>query len=270
MATGMNLYSLITAIFVGGAAGYLGSLMLTKRMALVGDALGHVALPGMGLALLFGFNVSLGAFVFLLAGILLIWFLEAKTELSAEALVGIIFVLSLAIGFLITPEPELLHALVGDISEVSFWGAFTAAVFCIVLFLLVKKIYSRLMIISLSQDLAKAEKINANKLNLFYLLAIAVIVALGVKVVGSLLVGALVIVPAAAARNLSKNLKQYVSLSALLGMISCFLGIVLSGFVNLPAGPLVIIISVALFGLSLFKRYEKIFGRHILRPFSPI
>ena len=58
------LFSLISGIFIGGVAGYLGSLMLTKRMALVGDAFGHVALPGMGLALLLGLDVSFGAFVF--------------------------------------------------------------------------------------------------------------------------------------------------------------------------------------------------------------
>jgi len=63
------LFSLISGIFIGGAAGYLGSLMLTKRMALVGDALGHVALPGMGLALIFGLDISFGAFLFLLLGI---------------------------------------------------------------------------------------------------------------------------------------------------------------------------------------------------------
>ena len=62
--TSQFLFSLIAGIFIGGAAGYLGSLMLTKRMALVGDALGHVALPGMGLALLLWANVSLGAFLF--------------------------------------------------------------------------------------------------------------------------------------------------------------------------------------------------------------
>ena len=67
--TNQFILSLISGIFIGGVAGYLGSLMLTKRMALVGDALGHVALPGMGLALLFGFNVSFGAFLFLLLGI---------------------------------------------------------------------------------------------------------------------------------------------------------------------------------------------------------
>ena len=63
------LFSLISGIFIGGAAGYLGSLMLTKRMAFVGDALGHVALPGMGLALIFGLDISFGAFLFLLLGI---------------------------------------------------------------------------------------------------------------------------------------------------------------------------------------------------------
>ena len=93
--------------------------MLTKRMALVGDALGHVALPGMGLALLLGLNVSLGAFVFLLLGIFFVWLLEIRTSLPTEALVGVIFVASLASGFLIVPEPELLEALFGDISEVS-------------------------------------------------------------------------------------------------------------------------------------------------------
>ena len=93
------ILSLISGIFIGGVAGYLGSLMLTKRMALVGDALGHVALPGMGLALLFGLDVSFGAFLFLLLGIFLIWLFEIKTSLPMEALVGIVFVASLAIGF---------------------------------------------------------------------------------------------------------------------------------------------------------------------------
>ncbi len=246
------MFSLITAIFVGGAAGYLGSLMITKRMALVGDALGHVALPGMGLALLLNLNISLGAFVFLLAGIILIWFLESRSELSTETLVGVIFVSSLAVGFLVTPQPDLLEALIGDISLISFWEAFAVAVVSIILFILVRKIYSKMMLISLSEDLAPDNNIALTQYNLLSLLAVAVIVALGVRVVGSLLVGALVIVPAAASRNISRNLKQYIYLSIILGAVSCFLGVLFSGFVAFPAGPLVIIISVVFFGLSLF------------------
>ncbi len=151
------LFSLISGIFIGGAAGYLGSLMLTKRMALVGDALGHVALPGMGLALLLGLNVSFGAFVFLLFGIFLIWLFEIKTSLPTEALVGVIFVASLAVGFLIVPELELLEALFGDILKVSFDMALVSAIFSILVFLVVKSIYPGMILASISNDLAKRE-----------------------------------------------------------------------------------------------------------------
>lgn len=249
------LFSLISGIFIGGAAGYLGSLMLTKRMALVGDALGHVALPGMGLALLLGLNVSFGAFVFLLFGIFLIWLFEIKTSLPTEALVGVIFVASLAVGFLIVPELELLEALFGDILKVSFDMALASAIFSILVFLVVKSIYPGMILASISNDLAKSEGIEVKKQNFIYLFSIAVMVALGIKIVGSLLVGALVIVPAAAARNVSKNLKEYYLGSIVLGILSCFFGSLLFKLTGLPAGPLIILTSTLFFLISLiFKR----------------
>lgn len=250
------LLSLIVAIFVGGVAGYLGSLMLTKRMALVGDALGHIALPGMGLALLWGLNVSFGAFVFLLAGVLLIWFLETKTHLPTETLVGIIFVFSLALGFLITPEPELLHALVGDISQVFLLDAAASVVLSIFVLYVINKIYPKMMLASISEDLAAVSRINIKKYNLIYLLAISIIVALGVKVVGSLLIGALVIIPAAASRIISQNIRQYTLVSALLGILSCVLGILFSKITGLPVGPLIILTCILFFVISLVFKKE--------------
>ena len=250
------LLSLIVAIFVGGVAGYLGSLMITKRMALAGDALGHIALPGMGLALLWGLNVSLGAFVFLLLGILLIWFLETKTHLPTETLVGIIFVFSLALGFLITPEPELLHALVGDISQVFLLDAAASVVLSIFVLYVVNKIYPKIILASISEDLAAVSRINIKKYNLIYLLAISIIVALGVKVVGSLLIGALVIIPAAASRIISQNIRQYTLISALLGILSCVLGILFSKITGLPVGPLIILTCILFFAISLVFKKE--------------
>lgn len=248
------LLSLISGIFIGGAAGYLGSLMLTKRMALVGDALGHVALPGMGLALLLGLNVSLGAFVFLLLGIFLIWLFETRTSLPTEALVGVIFVASLAAGFLIVPELELLEALFGDISKVSFAMTAASVVFSLIIFRVINRIYPKMILASVSDDLAQSEGIKVKRQNLIYLLSIAAMVALGVKIVGSLLVGALVIVPAAAARNLSRNLKQYYWGSAVLGVLSCLLGSLLFKFTGLPAGPLIILTSTLFFLVSLILK----------------
>ncbi len=251
----INLYSLITAIFVGGAAGYVGSLMLTKRMALVGDAFGHVALPGMGLALLFGLNVSLGAFAFLFLGVLVVWYLEPKTQLPAETLVGIIFVLSLAVGFLITPEPELLEALFGDISKVSFWGTVASAVASVLVGLTVWKIYPKITLGSISEDIAAANKINVKKYNFIYLLMVAIVVALGVRIVGSLLAGALVIVPAAAARLISSNLRQYAAFSAGFGILSCIFGILLAQTINFSAGPIIILVCSFFFLIALvFKK----------------
>ena len=256
-----NLYSLITVIFVGGVAGYLGSLMITKKMALVGDALGHVALPGMGLALLWGFNVSLGAFVFLFFGVVSIWYLQTKTQLSTETLVGIIFVLSLAIGFLIIPKPELLHALIGNINQVSFWDFIISVILSILVFYIIRKIYSDMILSSMSEDLAIANKINIKKQNFIYLLTIALIVALGVKVVGSLLMGALVIIPAATSRNVSRNMRQYIFISILFGSLSGALGFLAFKITNLPVGPLVILVSVSMFIISLLFKNVKFLSK---------
>src|SRR3989337_4320364 len=103
---------------VGASSGFLGSFMVLKRMSLVGDALSHVALPGMAIALTLSINPILGALVALFIAILGIWYLEEKSEIYPEALVGIFFTASLAIGILITPEPELLEALFGNLEKI--------------------------------------------------------------------------------------------------------------------------------------------------------
>lgn len=200
------LLSLIVGISVGGAAGYLGSLMLSRRMALVAGPLGHLTLPGIALASMNDFNVSLGAFPFVVFGIILIWLFEIRTKLPMEALTAVVFASGVAITFLFLPIEQAEAALVGDISRVRFVEAILAVVLAFLLFLIVKVIYSKIVLINISEELAQSEKIDIKKYNLIYLGAIAVIVALGVKMVGGLLTAALVAIPASAARNLSRNL----------------------------------------------------------------
>jgi len=249
------LYSLITGIFIGGVAGYLGSLMITKRMALVGDALGHVALPGVALALIYGFNVSLGAVPALILGIILIWLFEMRTKLPMEALTGVVFTASVAIAFLFLPGEKVSTALIGDISQVGFWDTLVSAMLCIFTFLVLRKIFSKIILANLSENLAKVEHIKVERYNFIYLVCIAIVVALGIKVTGSLLMGALVITPAAAARNFSRNLFQYSFGALLIGGISCLLGILAFRFFSLPAGPLIILVATFFFLISLiFKK----------------
>jgi ABC-type Mn2+/Zn2+ transport system permease subunit len=249
------LLSLISGIFIGGAAGYLGSLMLSRRMALVAGPLGHLTLPGIALALLYGFDVSLGAFPFVILGIVLIWAFEIKTKLPMEALTALVFASGVAIAFLFLPIEQAETALVGDITKAKLGETVVSVVISFVLILTVQRNYAKLVLINISEDLAISEGISVKKINLLYLLLIAVIVALGVKMVGGLLTAALVAIPPSVARNLGRNLHQYAFGAMAVGIASSFLGIVLFKLTGYPAGPLIILVSALIFLASLtFKK----------------
>jgi len=250
---------LISGILVGAVAGYLGSLMLSRRMTIVVDPLSHLALPGVALALLLGQDISLGAFLFLFMGMLLIWFLETRTGLPTETVIAILFSVSLAITFLFLSEEQIEKALLGDIAKIGFKQAIIIVSVCLIIFLILQKIYQKLVLINISEDLARAEGFRLKKYQLLYLLTIATMVALSVKYVGGLLVAGLTVLPAASARSLVRNLKMYQIFSFLLGACSALLGICLFKITNLAVGPLIIISGLFFFIISLiFKKiYEK-------------
>ena len=251
----MLLLSLIVGCLIGGVAGYLGTLMLSRRMALVAGPLGHLALPGIALALIYNFDVSLGAFPFIILGIFLIWVFETRTKLPIESLTAIIFAFGMSIAFLFLPIEQAKTALIGDVFRIGIPDAILSIFLSIFVFALTKSIYQKVVLVSISEDLAKCEKIDPKKYNLIYLLGIAIMVALGVKIVGGLLTAALVAIPAATSRRLSKNLVEYSILGLIFGSISPFFGILFSTFTSLPAGPLTIIIATSFFVISaIFKR----------------
>jgi ABC-type Mn2+/Zn2+ transport system permease subunit len=241
------ILGLIAGAFVGSTAGYLGSIMLSKHMALVGDALSHVALPGLALGILFSFNAFIGAFLFLAASVVATWYLQKSTTLSVEAIIGVLFVLALSIGILITPKVDLLEALFGDISKITLADTIITVLVSLFVVFVMRRIYNKLAISMISKELALASRIKVERINLIFLLLVAIIVAVGIKEVGTLLVGAVVIVPAAAAKTVSTTLSRYSLVSAIFGLASATLGVVLSSYVNLPAGPLVVIVGTAIF-----------------------
>lgn len=254
MATNF-LAILLAGIFVGGVAGYLGSLMLSRKMTVIVDPLSHLALPGVALALIFGKDISLGAFFFLFFGTILIWFLEKITKLPTETIVAILFSISLATTFLFLEEEKLHELLVGDISKIGTVEGTITILVCLFVFFLIQKSYQKLILISISEDLARAEKINPRKYQFLYLISISAIVALGVKFVGGLLVAGLTALPAASAKNLTKNLKNYKILASFFGIICAIFGILISKMINFPAGPLIIIFGFLIFFFSiLIKR----------------
>jgi len=242
-----SLISLVIGVSVGLSAGYLGSLMVLKKMALVGDALSHVALPGLALGILLSFNPFIGAFAFLFGCALIVWRIERITRLPIETIVGAMFTLALAVGILIIPETDLLEALFGDITKVTLLDAAIAAVVAASAVLLTRAIYRKMILSMISEELATSSGVNVANTNLVYLLLVSLVVAIGIKIVGSLLVGFLVIVPAATARTLSSNLYRYSMLSSVFGIVSALSGVLLSGYLQLPPGPLVVLSGIAVF-----------------------
>ena len=249
------LLALIIGAFIGGAAGYLGTLMLSQRMALVAGPLGHLTLPGVALAFIFGFDVSLGAFPFVILGILLIWLFEMRSGLPMEALTAVVFASGVAITFLFLPEEQTVPALIGDVSQISLGVTIITLVLCLLIIFTTKSVYSKMVLASISEDLAKVEGIDLKKYNLIYLVCIGLMVALGVRIVGSLMTAALVAFPACTSRNMSKNLVQYSYGGTISGSLACSLGILGSNFTGIPIGPLIIVTSTIFFLISLiFKR----------------
>lgn len=251
------ILSILIGTSVGLSAGYLGSLMVLKKMALVGDALSHVALPGLALGILFNFNPYLGAFAFLFASAVIVWHLGRVTKLSFETIVGAMFTLALAIGILIMRDrTELLEALFGDITQVTILETVVGVVVSAVALFLARMIYKKLVLGMISEDLAISKGIDVSKTNLLYLLLVSLVVAVGLKIVGSLLVGFLVIVPAAAAKNVSADLVKYSVLSAVFGAASTCSGILFSSYLNLEPGPLVVFSGIAIFVATVVAKWQ--------------
>lgn len=249
------LLALIMGASLGGAAGYLGTLMLSQRMALVAGPLGHLTLPGIALAMILGFDVSLGAFPFVILGIIFIWLFEMRTGLPMEAITAIVFAAGVAITFLFLPGEKTVPALIGDISQITFLATIIVIILSLIIFLMTKKIYPRMILAGISEDLAKVQKTNFKKYNLIYLFCIALTVALGVRIMGGLMTAALVAIPASTARNMSKNLTQYSYGGLILGSLATILGIFGFRVTGLPAGPLIVIVGAFFFLVSLaFKR----------------
>lgn len=245
------IQSLLIALTVGLASGSIGAFVVLKRMALVGDALSHVALPGIALALAYHIDPFWGVVASLLVAAFLVFSLETRTKLSSEALIGLLFTASLAIGILTIPNTEILESLFGEFPLLPNYLlgiiVFTSLAVTILIFFSTRKFAFRIV----SSELAEVHGVKQPH-NLFFLIIFAMVVALGIKLVGTLLMGALTIIPASIARNITKNMKSYILLSAFLGAAISAVGVFIAYSFNILPGPAIILLGISVFIISLF------------------
>lgn len=244
-----------SGLFVALAASFLGAFVVVKRMALVGDVLSHVALPGIGLALLLKTDPLYGAAAFLLAAALGTWLIEKKTSLPPEAIIGTFFTATLALGVILVPNENLFESLFGNLFAIDFHDAIVIVIFSIIVSILTLLLSRRLTLSIVAPDLAKSIGAKPDRAYLGFLLLFAISIALGVKLIGSVLMGALTILPAVSARNFAWSLKSFLSFSVVLGLLMIGSGIFISGAFNFVPGPAVILTGIVFFTISLlFKR----------------
>lgn len=248
---------LLLSLAMAAAAGLVGSFAVLRRMTLASDAISHVALPGIGVAILLHADPLLGGAAALLLGTLLIWAIERKTRIPTEAIIGVVFSAALALGSMLTSGEELIEALFGSRgspgdAEIVF--GLTAAALVIAFGMLAK---DRLVIALVSPDLARTAGIDVPKLNLSFLLAFALAVSLGLRFLGVLLMGSLIIIPAATAKHLARSLFQMRAIAVVLAMSCVLLGSVLAAWLRLEKGPVTIAVAAAIFFASLGLRHDR-------------
>ena len=249
-----GLSELMLSLGMAIAAGLVGCFAVMRRMTLASDAISHVALPGIGIALLLHVHPLLGGTAMLLLGTFLIWVVESKTRIATETVIGVVFSASLAVGALFTEGESLIEALFGKPGTLTVWEvAFgVAGSIGVAVFILSQR--HRLVVALVSRDMARTSGIDVSRLSLFYLVTFAVTVALGLRYLGVLLMGSLIIIPAATAKHLATNLHSMLTIAVAIAVFSTLAGTSLAHVIHRETGPVIIAIAAAVFFGGLLKR----------------
>jgi ABC-type Mn2+/Zn2+ transport system permease subunit len=254
----MPIETLLLSAVMAMAAGLVGCFAVMRRMALAGDALSHVALPGIGVALALHVHPLFGGAAMLFFGGLLVWALEDRSRLATETLIGVIFSAALAIGSMTTSGEDLIEALFGGATgrpsaTETVFGLLAAVV--VTLFIVRRK--RALVIAMVSPDIARTVGIDVRWLNLLYLQMFALTVALGLRYLGVLLMGSLIIIPAATAKRLSRNLDEMLIMAAVMAIAVTLAGSALAVWWNRPTGPFIVTLAAFCFFLTFCRREER-------------
>jgi zinc transport system permease protein len=249
------LPSILAGIGIAIIAGPLGSFVVWRKMAYFGDTLAHASLMGLALGFLLDINLYLALLVCCLALAVLLVTLQKQQLVATDTLLGILAHSALSIGlvsvsFLDNVRVDLMSYLFGDLLAVSpqdlmfIYAGVIAVSACLYLF------WRPLLSSTVSEELAAVEGVNTDLVRLVLMLMVGVVIAVGMKFVGALIMTSLLIIPAATARKVSSSPEQMALFASIIGSIAVLMGLSLSWHFDTPAGPSVVISATFLFMLS--------------------
>ena len=236
--------------------GPLGCFIVWRRLSYFGDTIAHSALLGVVIAYALDFNLIIAVFVVSCLLALSLLFLQRRTNLPDDALLGLLAHSVLAIGLVLLGilsfiRIDLMGLLFGDILSVNVTDLLFVWIGGSIVLIVLILIWRPLFAGTVNLELAKAEGLNPDLANAIFTLLIASVIAISIKIVGILLITGLLIIPASASRNLSSTPIQMAIISSIIGVASVVLGIQTSMIWNTPTGPTILTITLGVFILTL-------------------
>ncbi|MBY5991479.1 metal ABC transporter permease [Ferrimonas balearica] len=258
-AYGFLVNALVAALFIGPLLGALGTLVIAKRLAFFSEAVGHGALTGVAIGILLGEptdNPFIGLFSFCMVFALLLHYIRNRTNVPYDTLVGVFLAVALAGGaalLMFVARKINIHllenVLFGSILTVTDTDILVLAVSALLIAIAFVPTFNRMLLTCISPDLARVRGWHTTVYDYLFVVMITLITIAAVKIIGAVLVGALLLIPGATARLLTRDMGAFVRLSALLATLACVLGTLLPMEMGLPipSGAAIILLSATAF-----------------------
>ena len=242
----------VAVVLIAPLMGILGTMAVNNKMAFFSDALGHSAFTGIALGVLLGIKnelVSLVAFGVFIA--LVITRVKNKGHTSADTVISVFSSASVALGLLVLSYggsfSKYSAYLVGDILSITGKEILCLLITLAVVIVIWVLIYNKLLVISVNRELAASRGIKTSVYENIFVVVVAIVVMISIKWVGILLINSLLILPAAAARNIAKNSRQYLAVSVIISLVSSVAGLLISFYGDTSAGATIVTVSAIIF-----------------------
>jgi len=260
--------SLLAGILASVSCGIIGTYIVTRRMVFLSGGITHSSFGGIGIGYYLGYNPIIFAAIFGIFSALGIEFISKRSNIREDSVIGILWSFGMAVGIMfvfLTPgyAPNLMSYLFGSILTVSSLDIYLMLGLSIVLILVFTFFYRTIVFISYDQEFARTHKIAVSLINYILIGLVALTIVLNIKVVGIILVISLLTIPQSIANLFTKNFRNIIIVSIVIGLIGAFLGLIISYKINIPSGASIIFSLVMIFILA--KSFQLIKGNLSLK-----
>ena len=254
--------ALIAVFLISPIFAILGTMIVNNKMSFFSDALGHSALTGIAIGLLFGItNVNISMIFFAIIFAILLNMVKHKTSYSADTIISVFSSIAIAIGLAILAQSGNFNKyssfLVGDILSITEKEIIYIAISFLLVLLFWIFAFNKLNSVSINSSLAKSKNINSNIIDNIFAIIIAVIVMISIRFIGILLINSLLILPAASSRNIAKNMRSYHFFAILFSMLAGISGLIISYYYNIPTGPMIVTISGIIYFVTFILKMSR-------------